>query len=382
MTHVSRRRILAATAGAAICGVGSAAGAATRPSIATEAGLDTRAARRGLFFGSAIDHGLLEHDSAYMAHVPRECGVLVGEASFKWADVHPEADSFTFDRPDALMSYARRHGLHVRGHTLLWHEANPEWLEKTLTPANGEALLRAHIAAVVGHFRGHLLHWDVVNEVINPPDGKPLGLRDTLWLRALGPRYLDIAYHACAEADPGALRVLNEFGTDYALPHEQRRRDALLTLLADLKSRNIPVQAVGLQAHLDASIIELDQNVLHQFVGDIAAMGLKVIVTELDVRDQGLPADPISRDIAVAAHAKAWLDPVLAHDNVLGVLTWGLSDRRSWLNDKFQRPDKLPQRALPLDVDLRRKPMWTAIGAALDAAPARGGATKIQAGKL
>jgi endo-1,4-beta-xylanase len=53
------------------------------------------------------------------------------------------------------------------------------------------------------------------------------------------------------------------------------------------------------------------------------------------------------------------------------VLTWGLSDRRSWLNDELPRDDKLPQRALPLDSDLQRKPLWSAIADAFNHAPTR-----------
>ncbi len=349
----------------------------TRPATretAPDAGLHTRAARRGLFYGTAVDNGLLETDKSYMSHVPTECGVLVGEAAFKWADLHPAQDNYTFERADRLMAYAAKKSLKVRGHALLWHEANPAWLEQGLTTANGEALLTRHIATVAGRYRGHLIHWDVANEVLFPEDRRTLGLRDTLWLRALGPRYLDIAFHAAADADPGALRVLNEYGTDYAIPQDEAKRQAMLRLLEDLRARNVPIQAVGLQAHLDAGQVALDQGVLARFVGDIAALGLKVIVTELDVRDNNLPADVISRDDAVAAHAKAWLDAVLSNPSVLGVLSWGLSDRRSWLNEKFPRPDKLVQRALPLDVDLRRKRLWAAIGASLDAAPMRGAA--------
>jgi endo-1,4-beta-xylanase len=369
--------MLAGATSLALCGAAAPSRPATRPPAAPGAvpsapGLQSHAARRGLFFGAAIDNGLLETDAAYMSHVPTECGVVVSEAAFKWADIHPTADGFSFDRADKLMAYAKRHELRVRGHALVWHEANPAWLEQTITPANAEGLLTRHIATVAGHFSGRLMHWDVANEVVYPEDNLPLGLRNTLWLRALGPRYLDIAFHAAAAADPGALRVLNEYGTDYAIPSDERKRAALLGVVADLKSRNVPIQAVGLQAHLDASQIALDQSVLAKFVGDIAAMGLKVIVTELDVRDNGLPADTQSRDEAVAAHAKAWLDPVLANGAVLGVLTWGLSDRRSWLNEKFQRPDKLPQRPLPLDSELRRKKLWASIGEALDAAPMRG----------
>ncbi len=149
---------------------------------------------------------------------------------------------------------------------------------------------------------------------------------------------------------------------------------ALLNLLADPVRRGVPIQAVGLQAHLDASITALDQNILSRFVGDIAAMGLKIIVTELDVRDDRLPADLVSRDIAVANHARTWLDAVLPNPAVLGVLTWGITDRHSWLNDKFPRPDGLPQRSLPLDTDLNRKRLWAALADSLDAAPGRDGA--------
>ena len=96
-----------------------------------------------------------------------------------------------------------------------------------------------------------------------------------------------------------------------------------------------------------------------------------VIVTELDVRDQRLPASVSARDTAVAAHARAWLDAVLPNPAVLGVLSWGLSDRASWLNDKFARPDGLKQRGLPLDEDLGRKKLWTALANSIDSTAPR-----------
>lgn len=377
MPKLTRRHLLAAPASLLIASASAAPPTGTAPPGANargkpaEAGLHVRAQRKGMFYGSAIDHTILRNDPAYLAHVPLECGLVVGEASFKWADIHPAPDKFAFERADMLMAYAARHNLRVRGHALLWHEANPAWLESELTPANAEHLLTTHIRSVVGHYRGRLLHWDVANEVIAPEDEKPLGLRNTLWYRALGPRYLDIAFATCAAVDPGALRVLNDYGTDYAIPYEEKKRAAMLAVLADLKSRNVPIQAVGLQAHLDASQTALDQKILAKFVADIAAMGLRVIVTELDVRDNKLPADIPSRDDAVAAMGRAWLDAVLVNPAVLGVLTWGLSDRRSWLNTKFPRPDGLPQRPLPLDAELARKKLWTAIAGALDTAPAR-----------
>ncbi len=363
----TRRHLLAGSAAAAI-----AAGAATRGAGAAPIlGLNARAEAKGKFFGTAVDDTQLRGDPPLLARVLADCGIVVSESSFKWEALQPEAGKFTFGRADAMLQWATKARLRVRGHTLVWHEANPKWLLAQLTPQTGEALLTGYIDTVCGHFRGKLVHWDVVNEVLHPEDGEPLGLRTTPWLKALGPHYIDLAFHAAAQADPGALRLINEFGLDYAIPWQEKRRAAMLTLLQTLLIRGVPVQGVGLQAHLDAAETTLDQRVLARFVADIGAMGLKVVITELDVRDDRLPANAAARDQAVADHARAFLDAVLPDPAVLGVLTWGLTDKRSWLNEKFPRPDGLPQRPLPLDADLRPTLLWSAIAGAFDVLPAR-----------
>ena len=371
MSLIPRRSLLAAGAVVAGLGLNEAAAQAVAAGDSSSLALNARARRKGLFFGTAVNDDHLQSDPALMARVDAECGIVVGESSFKWSQLRPDAEHFDFTSADALLAWATARHIRVRGHTLAWHEGNPDWLEPALTPASAEKLLVDHIKTVVGHFAGKLQHWDVVNEVLNPDDNQPFGLRNSAWLKALGPAYIDIAFRATEAADPKALRVINEFGTDYDIGWQARRRGAMLTLLADLLRRGVPVQAVGLQAHLDAGETTLDQKILSRFIADIAGMGLKVIVTELDVRDQRLPADLRSRDTAVADHARAWLDAVLPNPAVLGVLSWGISDRRSWLNDKFARPDKLAQRPLPLDGDLNRKKLWTAIAASIDSAPAR-----------
>lgn len=352
---LTRRALLAS--GPAIVG-GAAPTAAPAP---TTPGLHRLAQRRNRFFGTAVHHGQLSGDPAVMARIAAECGMIVGEAAFKWGALRPRPDRFDFGPADALVGWAARNALQIRGHTLLWHNGNPDWLADALTPASGERLLETHVRTVAGHFRHSLVHWDVANEVIWPADGQPRGFRDALWYRALGPAMLDIAFGACAATDPAALRLLNEDQIDYAWPAHERKRAAVLELLASLRARGVPVQGLGIQAHLEAGVPELDQKALERFVADVASLGLRVVVTELDVRDNRLPADPATRDAAVAAHARAYLDAVLPSPAVLGVLTWGLTDRHSWLNDEIPRADKLPQRALPLDAQLRRKPLWTAI---------------------
>ena len=355
----------------ALLGAAALIGAAAPDGSTDPAGLNERAMRNGRFFGTAIDSRILATDPAYMSQVVRDCGVLTGETAFKWGAIRPSAGVYDFTEADHLMEFAQRHAMMVRGHTLLWHAANPDWLKDSLDAGNAERLLLAHIHTVVTHCRNRVVHWDVVNEVIDRKDGKPLGLRDSIWTRALGPDCIDIAFHACAETDPAALRFINEYGIDYDWDDDEHKRQDLLALLTRLKTRGVPVQGLGIQAHLDASVTALNQTKLAQFCNDVAALGLKIVITEMDVRDNKLPADTAVRDAAVASHTRAYLDAVLSCPAVLGVLTWGLSDRRSWLNDELPRDDKLPQRALPLDTDLRRKPMWQAMADAFATAPPR-----------
>jgi endo-1,4-beta-xylanase len=374
---ISRRGAIRGVAALAAPLLGAAASA---PPIGTEEpgpkrqthpGLHYRALAKGLFYGAVIDPRTPRGDPALMAEIPTECGVVGSTASFSWAEVQPRPDVFSFDHAEMLMAFAARHALRVRGRALVDHRNNPPWLDARLAEAGAEKVLGTHIAAVAGHFRHRLMQWDVVNEAVEPGDGRSDGLRDTIWVKALGPRYIDLAFHAAASADPSALLVLNETGLDYAAPAEASRRQATLRLLATLTARGVPVKALGVQAHLHAARADLDQRAIADFLGSVAALGLKIVITEMDVRDNGLPADPSARDTAVAAHGRAYLDAVLGEPAVVGVCTWGLSDRRTPLNDEFPRQDGLPQRPLPLDRDLQRKPLWAAMARAFDTTPAQ-----------
>ncbi len=350
---------------------GGAAVLTSASPVVADPGLNERAMAGNRFFGTALNDKLLEDDRAYMNRVRAECGMVTGETAFKWGELRPKANEWDWKPADAVMAFAARRGIQTRGHTLLWHEHNPQWLIDELTPATAERLLTTHIQAVTGHCRDRIVQWDVVNEVLEPKDGKPFGFRDTVWYRAMGPDFLQTAFHACAEADPLALRFINDYGLEYTWPEHETKRQDMLALLARLKAGNVPVQGLGFQAHLEAGVNDLDQTRLAKFFADVASMGYRIVITELDVRDNRIEGDAATRDAAVASHARAFLDVALACPAVMGVLSWGLSDRRSWLNDDMPREDKQAQRPLPLDADLRRKPLWTALADAFAAAPAR-----------
>ena len=210
--------------------------------------------------------------------------------------------------------------------------------------------------------------WDVVNEAIDLKSGRPDALRRTLWLDALGERYIDRAFHLAHRADPGARLAYNDFGLDHADNESRRKRAAVLALLRALQSREVPIHALGVQAHLTAGA-PFEASGLQDFFGAVAALGLDIYITELDVTDTKLPDE--GRDVAVAALVASYLEAALREPAVKAVLTWRLSDRYTWLNSAHagswrKRADGKPIRGLPLDAELRRKPMWHAIADAFE----------------
>lgn len=334
--------------------------------------LIVRAKRVGLYYGAALATRHLA-DPDFPDVFAEECGMLVPEFEAKWQRLQPEPGKFDFTAMDRLMAYARERHLLARGHTLLWHRSMPAWVPETMIPANGARLIAEHIGPVVGRYRGRLHSWDVVNEAIEPREGRADGLRMTPWLKAMGPRYLDVAFNAARAVDRDVLLVYNEYGLDYATESDEARRGATLRLLESLRERGVPVGALGIQAHLDADERPFDATVLRRFLANVAAMGMRIIISELDVSDKTLPADPGARDKRVAEVTKRYLETVLDERAVIAVLTWGLSDKHSWLHQAAhsKRADGMPSRGLPLDDELNRKPMWAAMARAFDFAPVR-----------
>jgi endo-1,4-beta-xylanase len=176
----------------------------------------------------------------------------------------------------------------------------------------------------------------------------------------MGPDYLAIALRATAAADPDARLVLNEYDVEFRGARFAARRKALVRMLHSLRERDVPLHAVGLQAHLFAGRA-IDRDGLQALLAEIASLGLDVLITELDVIDYGLPGKVSERDALVAAVAGRFLEAVCDVVRPKAILTWGLSDRYTWVPTYFKRPDGMPNRPLPLDVDLKRKPLFDVI---------------------
>ncbi|MGU3537372.1 endo-1,4-beta-xylanase [Methylobacterium sp. A54F] len=347
-----------------------AAGALGGDALAAEDGLDAAARAKGLTFGSAAVITPLRNDPAYGRALARECGMLACENETKMLYVLPRPDLVTYRGGDDTLAFARAHGMRMRGHTLVWHNAIPDWVLPRITRDRAESFLRQWIASVAGHFRGRFESWDVVNEILAPIEGRPDGLRNTPWLAALGPRYVDLAFEILREVDPAAAGVWNEDDCEQGEPWMDARRALVLRTLEGLLKRGVPIHRFGMQSHI-YSTFPLDAGKLRAFLREIAGMGLGIEITELDIDDRAYPADPATRDRRVAEFGRRFLDVVLDEPAVLNVVTWNITDRGTWLNASpiRRRPDGLPQRGLPLDDAYRRKPLWTAMRQAFRDAP-------------
>jgi len=187
--------------------------------------------------------------------VAQNFNLLTPGNELKWPRIHPAPDTYTFDDADWMVHFCASHGMLVHGHNLCWNSpnANPAWFPSVLTRLNAAQQLTDHITTVVGRYRGRIESWDVVNEPVVHWSKRADGLYPGVWVNMLGPQYLDIAFHAARAADPDALRVLNCYYVEQGLPEFERTRELTLTLLEQLLKRGVPVQAIGIESHLDGS---------------------------------------------------------------------------------------------------------------------------------
>lgn len=303
---------------------------------------------------------------------------LTPENCMKPGPIHPERGRFELEAADALVRFASERGLAVIGHCLCWHQQCPGWL---LAPGTGRDAgleqLREHILGVAGRYRGRLQGWDVVNEAI-ADDGD--GLRDTPALREIGADYVLRAFELAREADPSAELYYNDYNIE--LPAKRART---LRLLESLLAAGARVDGVGIQGHWLLDRVPFDE--LSAAIEEYRALGLKVMITELDidvidrpdcsadlsVQRAYAPPEDVFRDgcpesvLLRQAEQYARLFEIFAGSRgaVTRVTFWGLHDGRSWLN---HWPGTRTNHPLPFDRDCRPKPAW---GALLGVARAR-----------
>jgi endo-1,4-beta-xylanase len=357
-TH-SRRDFLAGTASATaltVFGTGELSGVSAFATPSTR----LAGAKNPIPYGAAVRSDALAADLSYRDAVIANCQMVVPESELKWLELRPTQNEYRFEKADAIIDFARQNNIEVRGHTLAWYGALPPWTESIATRSDAERELTDHIETVVSRYKGAIPSWDVINEPLVDHPESAASLRPSIWARRLGADYLKLALETTAAADPDAKLVLNEYDVEFTGSRFAARRKALVQLLRSLRDRDVPLHAVGLQAHLFADRA-IDRDGLQALLAEIKALKLDVWVTELDVIDYELPGKIGERDALVAGMANQFLQAISEVVRPKAILTWGLSDRYTWVPTYFKRRDGMPNRPLPLDAELKPKPLFDVI---------------------
>jgi endo-1,4-beta-xylanase len=320
----------------------------------------------GILIGTAVRPAQLS-EAAYATTLAREFNMLEPEDVLKWEVIHPAPQSFDFSQGDQVVDFASRHNMKVRGHTLVWHQQNPKWLtEGKYTSVELAQILENHIKTVVGHYRGKIFAWDVVNEAFD--ELHPGELRSTIWRdqpgigttnsNAAGYSYIERCFRWAHEADPQALLFYNEAEAETINP----KSDAIYAMVRDFRQRGVPIDGVGFQMHV--ANLRVDVASISSNISRFTALGVQVQITEMDV---ALPVDgegnPRSDDLKLQASIyREIVGACLSHPGCTAIQTWGFTDKYSWIGSHSK---KTKGAALLFDRNYQPKPAYEALRNAL-----------------
>ncbi len=275
--------------------------------------------RAGFLMGAAAALSPTVSDDSYRQVLFGNFGIITTENALKWQFIHPSPGGYDFHEADALIDLAAKNGVQIHAHTLVFGEANPLWV-RNLPASQREAAMLEHIKTVAGHYKGKVTSWDVVNEPFDDDNWDEL--RPNIWYAAMGESYIAKALNAAREADPTAKLFIN----DYGLEEDSERWDAMLALVTKLKRQGVPIDGVGFQAHVYERADKINPTTLQRHIRQLATIGLKARISEMDVYSEDGTAVQASQYSQV-------VKACLAEPNCIAFTTWGVSDRYDWFKD-------------------------------------------------
>ncbi len=297
--------------------------------------------------GAAINPWQWEDkDSLEYKHITKQYNTFVLENDSKPDRTQPSEGNFTFDVMDEYVKFGEETGAVLRGHTLLWHIACPDWFfydnGKEAAPELVMERLKTHIATVVGRYKGQIDTWDVCNEVIDDNGG----LRPSNWLLRIGDLdgdgddydFLEEAFRTAHEADPDARLILNDYGLEW----NKTRAISAYMIIKDMMEEGVPIDGIGLQMH---HVYSTNAEGFRESIEVLAKLkeinpDFTIEITELDVNmyDWGEEGVKEYTDEMKAMQCAAYVSLFnlfidLAEEGLLdSVVFWGINDANSWLN--------------------------------------------------
>ncbi|MDR7309960.1 endo-1,4-beta-xylanase [Nocardioides luteus] len=281
------------------------------PAQADGSTLQDAAAESDRYYGTAIAASRMS-DSQYINIANREFNMITAENEMKMDATEPSQNQFNFSSGDQIVNWALQNGKRVRGHALAWHSQQPGWMQNMEGSSLRNAMLN-HIAGVAGHYQGKIYAWDVVNEAFE--DGSS-GARRNSNLQRTGNDWIEAAFYAAREADPDAKLCYNDYNTDN---WQHAKTQAVYNMVRDFKSRGVPIDCVGFQAHFNSG--NPVPNNYHETLQNFADLGVDVQITELDIAGSGTSQAEQFRGVTQAC---------MAVTRCTGITVWGVRDTDSW----------------------------------------------------
>jgi GH35 family endo-1,4-beta-xylanase len=308
--------------------------------------LAAAAAGTGRLVGAAVDYGALINEPAYAQLLSQEFSYVTPENATKWGSVQPSAaNSWTFTQADAIVGAAMAHTQQVKGHTFVWHQQLPPFVTDGISKDDLAPMVEKNIRTVMSRYGGQVGAWDVVNEAV-ADDGS--GLRNTIFLRTLGPTYIEHAFRTAHDYSETARLNYNDYGIETI----NAKSNAVLAMVSDFVSRNIPIHGVGFQFHVDANSAPSFDAMVQNF-RRFAALGLAVNVSELDVRVANVAGSRVKKLALQKQIYQRIVAACVATPGCESLTTWGFTDRHSWIDSTFGADDPLP-----FDDNYARKPAY------------------------
>lgn len=310
--------------------------------------------------GTALNQEITQGDDPKSAAVViKHFNSITPENVMKNEVIHPQPGVYNFAPADEFVEFGERHGLHMVGHTLVWHNQTPEWFFRDEqgqpnSPAAQIERMRSHIEQVAGRYAGRVHAWDVVNEVIDN-DGS---YRPTTWVNSVGDgdELVRQAFAFARQYAPDAELYYNDFNA-----WRPAKRDGIVRMVKMLQAHGIDIDGIGIQGHWGLNYPSTEH--IQAAIDAYAALGLKVMITELDVdvlpltREGQIIGRSMSEPQFQLEEFKAYLDPYAEglpedvqqrlsaryaelfeifhrnRDKIDRVTLWGVHDGMSWKND-------------------------------------------------
>ncbi|PSN60290.1 endo-1,4-beta-xylanase-like protein [Corynespora cassiicola Philippines] len=300
------------------------------------------------FIGTALT---LRDEPAEPKIIRQEFNSITPENAQKWESTEPSRGNFTFEDADRHVAFAKKNGLQLHCHTLVWHSQLPVWVsEGGFDNATLIQIMEDHIKAVAGRYRGACTRWDVVNEALNE-DGT---YRESVWLDTIGPAYIPIAFRLAKKYDRHAKLYYN----DYNLEYNGAKTEGAKRIVNLIKSYGVQIDGVGYQGHVASESTPTapgavpDQATLEAALRATADLGVDVVYTEIDIR-MNTPATPEKLAVQESAFERV-AKSCLAVKRCVGMSVWGISDKYSWIPGVFEGEGA----ALLWDENYNKKPAY------------------------